>query len=779
VKLQPVSPEYLNWKARLPFLVPRITKLVLCVCALLLAAGCNLVSLLSNPGAQVQVAVSPASVTLGPGTQQQFSATVRGTSNSAVIWRASAGSITSTGDYTAPTSTTTSQIMVTATSVADPAQSVSSAVTLEVPGKLVISTSSLNSAYSNTNYSASLSASGGTPPYTWSIAAGSLPSGIALLLSSGVLEGTTSTPGQYTFTVKVTDTALNTATQALTLAVTQQQTSGTYDGPAELPRVYLSTALADTPAPGSITTVSAGGDLQSALNNAACGDTIELQAGAVFAAGQYTFPAKACDDQHWVIVRTTTPDSSLPAEGTRMTPCYAGVASLPGRPTFSCSSPQKLLATLSYPGTGDGPVLFADGANHYRLLGLEITRSPNDGMPVTALISRAKGASITQIVLDRLYVHGSPTDETTRGVDLSGATSMAVQDSYISEFHCVVNGSCTDSQAVSGGVGDQPMGPYKIDDNFLEASGENILFGGDEATQIPADIEIRFNHLFKPMFWMPGQPGYRAPAFVVKNHFELKNAERVLFDSNLLEDVWGGFTQHGYSVLLTPKNQFNNCPSCAVTDVTIRYARMSHMGGGLVFGNSLSDSGGLPAAGERYSVHDIIADDINGQKYTGNGTFAQVGTIPKPLLAEVDINHITAFPDNVMFNVGAPDTVTIAGFTFANSISVAGQFPMTSTGAGGTENCAYYQVPVKIVSACFSDPTFSANAILASPLPASYWPAGNFFYTTANIGFVNYHNGNGGDYHLLPSSSAIGKASDGTNLGANVDAVLQAISTVE
>src|ERR1700691_1079065 len=73
-------------------------------------------------------------------------------------------------------------------------------------------------------------------------------------------------------------------------------------------------------------------------------------------------------------------------------------------------------------------------------------------------------------------------------------------------------------------------------------------------TFFSADIEIRCNHLFKPMFWMQGQPGFKAPAFIVKNHFELKNAQRVLFDSNILDDNWGGFSQHGYSILLTPKN---------------------------------------------------------------------------------------------------------------------------------------------------------------------------------------------------------------------------------
>jgi hypothetical protein len=412
---------------------------------------------------------------------------------------------------------------------------------------------------------------------------------------------------------------------------------------------------------------------------------------------------------------------------------------------------------------------------------LEITRPAGNGRSVTGLITRsATTGTVSQVVLDRLYIHGSPRDDTRRGVDFSGGTSLAVQDSYFSDFHCST--TCVDSQAVAGGNGSLAMGPWKIDDNFLEAAGENILFGGDTATQTPADIEIRFNHLFKPMFWLEGQPGYKSPPFVVKNHIELKNAQRVLIDSNILDDNWGGFTQHGYSILLTPKNQdiagVSVCPLCQVTDVTIRYSTINHVAGAIVMGDGQTTIGGLPLAGERYSVHDVIVDDLNGPAYMGRGTFVQLGTVARPLLQDVEINHVTAFPNHVMFNIGGPNTVQMPGFIFTNSIVAAGESPVTTTGAGGSSNCAFYQVPVKVIDNCFTGYVFSYNAILESPLPSSKWPGGNFFYTKAAINFVNYKNGNGGDYHLLLSSPAIGAASDGTNLGADVDAVLSAVSGV-
>lgn len=782
--LQGLSPNCSHQK-KFAATLQQITLLVVIGEVLTLAIGCASIGSTetvpnSQTASQIQIAISPPAATLSPAGKQQFSATVRGTSNSTVTWAASAGSITNDGTFTAPVANNGTQITITATSVTRSGRA-TSLVTIQQASKLAIEISSLAGALVNTPYNASLAASGGTPPYHWTMSTGSLPPGIQFQATTGGLSGMTSQVGNYPFTVMVTDAASKSATQVLSLFVSAT-TAGGFDGPAELPRVYVQSTLADTPAPGPTISVNSGGDLQGALDAANCGETIELQAGATFASRQYILPAKLCDDQHWIIIRTSAPDASLPPEGTRMTPCYAGVASLPGRPAFACPSAQKVLATISASGTGDGPVVFANGANHYRLLGLEITRVANDGKPLGTLISPQAGAAMNSIVMDRLYIHGTPKDETRRGVGLAGGTNMAVQDSYISDIHCDTDGTCIDSQAVAGGKGDLPMGPYKIVDNFLEAAGENILLGGDEATQTPADIQISRNHFFKPMTWMKGQPGFTGVTPIVKNLFELKNAQRVLVDSNIMENTWGGFSQHGAAILLTPKNQDSNgasvCPLCEVTDVTIRYGTISHVAEAFVIATGMTPAGGVALAGERYSIHDIVVDDIDGTAYAGYGTFAEVGSVAQPRLQNVEINHVTAFPNHAMFNVGALETAKIPGFIFSNSIVAAGHAPVSSTG-GGSINCAHTDVPVETVTACFSGYTFAHNAILGSPYPPASWPTGNFFYSPTAIGFVNFNNGDGGDYHLLPSSPAIGAASDGTNLGANVDEVSNDISGVQ
>jgi hypothetical protein len=88
-------------------------------------------------------------------------------------------------------------------------------------GPLVI-TSPLPPAKLGLPYSQTLTASGGTPPYVWSVVNGAPPNGIALSPSAGVLSGTPTQSGTVTFTVMVTDSTTpgaQTATESFSLTV--------------------------------------------------------------------------------------------------------------------------------------------------------------------------------------------------------------------------------------------------------------------------------------------------------------------------------------------------------------------------------------------------------------------------------------------------------------------------------------------------------------------------------------------------------------------------------
>jgi hypothetical protein len=573
-------------------------------------------------------------------------------------------------------------------------------------------------------------------------------------------------------------------------------TSG-FDGPAELPHVTVASSMADTPTRGSIVAVNAGGDLQAALNNAFCGDIVELQAGATFT-GKFIVPAKSCDNNHWIIIRTSSPDSALPAEGQRATPCYAGVASLKGRPQYSCANPKNVMAKVQTQNQGNGPFQFASGANHYRFIGLEITRPTGTPGPAGLITISGQGGTVDHLVVDRSWLHGALQDETHVGVNVSGMTNVAVVDSYLSDFHCISrSGACTDAHAIAGGVSNTQDGPFKIQNNFLEASGEAVMFGGGAATLTPTDIQILNNHFWKPWQWMAGNPNFiggpDGNPFVVKNHLELKNAVRVLIEANLMENNWGGFSQDGSVILLTPKNQHtqsgsNVCPLCQVTDVTIRYVHISHAGAGIQMATAISGNGidGAPAlAGARWSIHDVVIDDLN-KKYVGGGTaFMIMNVWPKNPLNRITINHVTAFPDadGHMMELGNLyyKTAPMHDLVFTNNMVVTSPHPVWSTG-GGQANCAFYDVPVTSINHCFTTFTFTNNALVAAPaaFPPSTWPANNTFpQTIAAVQFVSYNNGDGGNYELQTNSPYKNKGTDGKDLGADIVGLNAALDNVE
>jgi hypothetical protein len=107
-----------------------------------------------------------------------------------------------------------------------------------------------------------------------------------------------------------------------------------------------------------------------------------------------------------------------------------------------------------------------------------------------------------------------------------------------------------------------------VSDNYIEASGENILIGGADSRApelMPRRLRIVGNQLTKPLAWRSPE---LAPTMAVKNSLEVKCGLEVLIDGNLIEHSWVQ-GQVGYLLLLTVRNQNGRAPWTTIADVTV------------------------------------------------------------------------------------------------------------------------------------------------------------------------------------------------------------------
>lgn len=490
-------------------------------------------------------------------------------------------------------------------------------------------------------------------------------------------------------------------------------TAQTFDGPAELPRTVPSIVVVSPNAPKVI---SANDNFQAALNGATCGDNFLVDPSLIYTvASKMQLPTLSCDSQHWITIQNSG-----------LTVIDATTRIHPGVPM-----PKIILS----------PGVRIVGGAFVALIGFEITRL--DGSAFTGAFI-APGVGAHDLVFDRNYCHGTPTSETVRCLDLSSVPNVAVINNYISDFHCLSPGSCGDAQAIAGGFGTTQDGNYLIQNNYLEASGENVAFGGSSATVVPTDITIRWNDFYKPMSWNPKDPSY-APVnglpWTTKNLFELKTGRRVLLEGNRMQNTWGGFSQSGTAIVITPKNQGGQCTVCAVEDITIRDNWISKTGTALALVYTSTATGAWAAAAGRWSVHDNLFDGLIYANCYGCTSYAvgiYDGDVPSPggvPLHDVTVDHNTFLAEGGhspygFLMVGGPTTGLI-NIKYTNNVQPYGVYGVSATDWKAT-NCSYgQQGKTSLFTACWTgDSTFTGNVLLAPGVnmtaATKLIPAGNY-----------------------------------------------------
>ncbi|MEA2692436.1 MAG: hypothetical protein QOJ16_1823 [Acidobacteriota bacterium] len=495
--------------------------------------------------------------------------------------------------------------------------------------------------------------------------------------------------------------------------------------------------LGSAPALRATTTnVAAGANLQAAIDAAQPGDTLLLQAGATFT-GPITLRYKVGTgtDADWITIRTATADDNL-APGRRVSPADT-----------------SQLAKIVSPGAGDPAIKTEPQAHHYKLIGLEVAPENAQAFVYDLVVLGSSGEqqnTLAQVphhlVIDRCYIHAFPTQALKRGIQLNSGMTDVV-DSYIADFKLVGQ----DAQAILGWNG---PGPYTISNNYLEAAAENLQFGGVDPSipnLVPSDIAIRGNYFYKQLSWYGNDPSYTGTPWQAKNLLELKNAQRVTIDGNVFENSWGGFSQEGYAILFTVRNQQNTAPWSVVQDVQFTHNVIRHAGGGLTT-LGLDDMFQSQQA-QRITVANNVFEDLDGSHWNGSSRFLlAIGSV------DFTFDHNTIFQSgSLIYAAGPPNN----RFAFTNNIAPHNLYGVIGDSRGSGNDT---------LNAYFPGVTFRRNVIAGAQ--TSVYPADNSYPATlAAVGFVNSA---GGDYHLTAGSPYKGQGTDGKDPGADVDAVAAA-----
>jgi hypothetical protein len=328
-----------------------------------------------------------------------------------------------------------------------------------------------------------------------------------------------------------------------------------------------------------------------------------------------------------------------------------------------------------------------------------------------------------------------------RAISLNSARTT-ITGSYITD----IKAASLDTQAISGWNG---PGPFKIDNNHLEAAGEIFLLGG--ATPgihdlVPSDVTFAHNYVTRPVEW-------RQQKWQVKNLLELKNARRVLVEHNLFENNWLA-AQAGYAIVITPRGERGMAAWAVVEDVTFRLNIVRHVAAAVnILGH---DDNGPSGLARLIRVSENLFYDVNGKNWGGNGFFMLIGDGPSDII----IDHNTILQTGNLIEAygtdgGAP--TPIRNFVFRDNIAMHNSFGVHGAGRSTGNDTLHTFFP----GAVFEDNVVAGGR-------SSLYPSGNSFPSVAELQdqFVSMAQN---DYRLKDDSRYRSVSSDGEPVGAPIE----------
>lgn len=499
------------------------------------------------------------------------------------------------------------------------------------------------------------------------------------------------------------------------------------------------------PQGGTLWTPSTAVAFQNALDNASLGDVIQLNAGTVYA-GPFTLPVKS--GTGWIYIISSAL-ASLPPAGTRVGP--SNVSNMP---------------TLRMTNAGISIFETAGAVHHYRFVGIhgDVSSSISTTFGRAAMVfgidATTTGNQPHHITFDRCYFHGRDGSGPSDGLGMVrfltlGGAHMAIIDSYVSEVHASGN----DAQAVLVYNG---SGPYKFHNCHLESSGENVMIGGansQSAALLPSDITFTRNYFFKPLSWV-------GLGWGVKNLLELKVGVRVLIEGNVFRNSWAQ-AQAGWACVFWSATEDSAAPWTQTAHVTMRKNRITNVASLWQLTNGSSSGTWIPM--NHVCIHDNVADHLND---VGGQSAALGGSVKQFQIKAVDYLSIQHNTTAVGGSSGVHSQENWVGGVSDQFVNKNNIYGISTYGVLGDAD--------GLGSACYTTFTTSNRDIhrtLYTGDPSGSYPADCYYPANhAAIGFVNEA---GGDFHLSGASAFKNTATDGTDPGADIDAVNAAIAGVE
>ena len=337
------------------------------------------------------------------------------------------------------------------------------------------------------------------------------------------------------------------------------------------------------------------------------------------------------------------------------------------------------------------------------------------------------------ILFDRCYIHAhlQQTGKVRSGLSINGK-NIEIINSHISDFRL------TDDEGHAIVAWNAP-GPFKIVNNYIEASGIGVLFGGATANKgmNPADLEFRRNHVTK-------KPEWRGK-YAVKNLFELKDMRRAVIEENIFENNWAS-AQDGTAILFTPAS-FQSGPDARVEDIVFRSNIVRKTGNAITMtGTDYGDPKypNIPVQNRNVRFENNLFAEIGGKwgdKSAGRFLLLTSGAGPDNL----------TFDHNTINNSGTLivlDGAPLAKFVFTNNIGNHNEYGIIGVGSrgGGIGSVA--------LKAYTNGLTFRKNVIIGAE--SARYPAENFYQP-----------------RLSEASTYKGRATDGKDLGCDLNALAE------